>query len=352
MALLDFGDAPDVSAGTRAESPDAGIQVDYETRFEDGGPSHVLVSGLLLGTRIDGDSTAVPSVLANGDDLGIDDEDGVVFPDSSLVLTVGTQPTVTLQATNTTGTDATLSGWIDLNANGVFDNATERVQSVVPTGTTNGLFTQIFPVVPPGFSDTTYARFRLSTDPASANSTGSATNGEVEDYRVTIVPPSNGAAPLDYGDAPDAIAGTRAESPDAGVEVDYQTRFEDSGPSHVLVSGLLLGTRIDGESTAVPSVLANGDDLGTDDEDGVLFSKSDLVLTVGTQPTVTLRATNTTGSNATLSGWIDFNADGVFDNATERAQTIVQTGTNNGLSRLVFRSCLRGPQARPTRGSG
>src|SRR5436190_1861181 len=36
------------------------------------------------------------------------------------------------------------------------------------------------------------ARFRLSTDAAAANSTGAANDGEVEDYAVTIVAPSNG----------------------------------------------------------------------------------------------------------------------------------------------------------------
>ena len=62
------------------------------------------------------------------------------------------------------------------------------------------------------------------------------------------------------------------------------------------------------------------------DEDGVL-SPLDLWGTVGTQPAVTLLATNTTGTTATLSGWIDYNADGVFDNASERAQIAVPDGT-------------------------
>jgi hypothetical protein len=108
------------------------------------------------------------------------------------LLTPGTQPTVTLRATNTTGTAATLSGWIDFNNNGVFDNASERAQISVPAGTTNGTFTLTFPVVPTGFTGRTYARFRLSSDVAAANPTGAATNGEVEDYVVTITGPSSG----------------------------------------------------------------------------------------------------------------------------------------------------------------
>ena len=46
-------------------------------------------------------------------------------------------------------------------------------------------------------------------------------------------------------------------------------------------------------------------------------------------PTVSVRVTNTTGAAATLYGWIDYNANGVFDNATERAIVAVPNGTNN-----------------------
>ena len=53
---------------------------------------------------------------------------------------------------------------------------------------------------------------------------------------------------------------------------------------------------------------------------------ADLVLTIGAQPTVNVRVTNTTGAAATLYGWIDYNANGVFDNATERASVAVPDG--------------------------
>ena len=59
----------------------------------------------------------------------------------------------------------------DTNGNGVFDNTTERASVTIPNGTNNGTFTLTFPVVPTGFTDKTYARFRLSTDTAAANST-------------------------------------------------------------------------------------------------------------------------------------------------------------------------------------
>jgi hypothetical protein len=191
-ATFDFGDAPDTGSGTGAGN--------YATTLGDGGPRHVINSGLRLGAAIDAEADATANAAANGDDRvsspAIDDEDGVLFPLTELQFTIGSQPTVTLRATNTTGTAATLYGWVDYNANGVFDNATERASVAVPTGTTNGSFTLTFPTVPAGFTGTTYARFRLSTDVAAANSTGLASDGEVEDYVATIVTPSNGKPKL------------------------------------------------------------------------------------------------------------------------------------------------------------
>jgi len=53
------------------------------------------------------------------------------------------------------------------------DNATERVSVSVPSGTNNGMFTLTFPTIPSSTAPgRTYARFRLSTDPAAADSIG------------------------------------------------------------------------------------------------------------------------------------------------------------------------------------
>ena len=68
----------------------------------------------------------------------------------------------------------------------------------------------------------------------------------------------------------------------------------------------------------------------TDDEDGLNNPAVDLALTIGAQPTVNVIVTNTTGSAATLYGWIDYNGDGVFDNASERAQARCPTGPAAG----------------------
>ena len=183
---FDLGDAPDTGAGTGPGN--------YQTTLADNGPRHTVIAGLKLGTNLDQESNAAANAKANGDDYAgsPNDEDGVVSPLTSLVFTQGMQPRITLRATNTTGTAATLSGWVDTNGDGVFDNATERAQITVPSGSNNVPFTLTFPTVPTGFTGTTYARFRLSTDSAAAKATGYASDGEVEDYAVSIVAPSNG----------------------------------------------------------------------------------------------------------------------------------------------------------------
>lgn len=138
----------------------------------------------------------------------------------------------------------------------------------------------------------------------------------------------------DFGDAPDVTAG-------AGVN-DYQTLVASGGPSHVIDATrntLFLGGGVDGETGNQQSPAANMDDRftagGRDDEDGVL-NPQDLMATVGTMPRITLSATNTTGVPATLYGWIDYNQNGVFENATERAHLVVPAGTTNGRFTLTF----------------
>ena len=128
------------------------------------------------------------------------------------------------------------------------------------------------------------------------------------------------AASLDYGDAPDTGAGTGTGN--------YNTLASDNGPSHVIVAGLFLGDTVDDDTGTLQNAAANADDVNgalLDDEDGVLAPAVDLIGTIGAAPTVTLLVTNTTGSTATLSGWIDYSSNGVFDNATERAQATINT---------------------------
>ena len=187
LLTSDFGDAPDTTSGTGVNN--------YQTLAANGGASHVIdstMTTLYLGAGVDGEPGLFQHANAGLDDQvavgGRDDEDGVLSP-LDLNGTSGAAPTVTVLATNTTGRVATLSGWIDFNRDGVFNNASERAQISVPNTTSKGRFTLTFPVIPAGSGGTTYARFRLSTDAAAANATGAATDGEVEDYRFVIQDP-------------------------------------------------------------------------------------------------------------------------------------------------------------------
>ncbi len=189
LLSADFGDAPDAGLGTGSN--------DYNTLASDNGPSHTIVAGLFMGAGVDGELDGLPNGAAIGDDVDQalpDDEDGLSHPAADLTLTIGEQPNVNVFVTNTTGSEATLYGWIDYNADGVFDNATERASVAVPDGTDADIATLMFPTVPSGFTGTTYARFRLSTDIAAADPTGVAADGEVEDYAVAITARGGGTA--------------------------------------------------------------------------------------------------------------------------------------------------------------
>ncbi len=136
----------------------------------------------------------------------------------------------------------------------------------------------------------------------------------------------------DFGDAPDTGAGTGAGN--------YNTISTDSGPSHVVpVTPLIfMGASVDTELEALPNAAANGDDVTTDpdDEDGLNHPLADLTLTAFAQPTVNVIVTNTTGSAGTLYGWIDYNNNGLFDNATERASIAVPNGSVGVIKTLTF----------------
>lgn len=238
-APVDFGDAPDSVDGANGF-------VSYKTKLSDNGPRHTIVSGLFLGDRVDGDTGSELNFVnhAETDDRfvlpGSDDEDGVLSP-VDLLGTVGAAPTVTLLATNTTGSAATLFGWIDYDQDGLFENATERVSVSVPNGTTDGRFTLTFPTIPSGAAGATYVRFRLSTDAAAGNSTGAATNGEVEDYRFTITKPTTSAVASSVKLASGTNGGpTLSDSAEFGSSVTAIGDLDGNG-----VTDLVVGAQFD-----------------------------------------------------------------------------------------------------------
>ena len=307
----DWGDAPDTAAGT-------GIG-NYNTIQTDNGAAHILNASLKLGTNApDLDTGLLQNGTATADDgNGTDDEDGVTLLNT--LTTASTTYSASVNVTNTVGTPATLVGWIDFNRNGVFE-ATEAQSTTVADNTTGGTVTltwsgtsapNLLTAAPPGNnSGNTYARFRISNG-ALTTSTPTAIlgRGEVEDYAITI-------NPIDLGDAPDTAAGVGTGN--------YETLIANGGASHTIISTLKIGATTDTDSGLLQDINASVDDStntgSVDDEDGVTLGT---LTTASTTYTATVNVTNTTGSNTTLVGWVDFNKNGVFENTAAESQLVV-----------------------------
>ena len=165
------------------------------TRFAEDGPHHVIYEELFLGSSVpDADSDGQPTLAAGGDDGDAqgDDEDGIVsFP----TLVAGQSATIEVMTNNSTGSTATLYGFIDWDGDGDFDLPSEQATAAVATAT-NGLVNLVFNVPADALIETDLgARFRLSTE-TELGATGRASDGEVEDYILQVRSPQP-FAPLD-----------------------------------------------------------------------------------------------------------------------------------------------------------
>ena len=173
--LFDYGDAPDPS---------------YPMLLASTGASHALGSDVYLGACVDAEDDSQPTEGADGDDMATDvfygavpcddDEDGVTF---TTPLYIGAAADVDVTA----NADCTLSAWIDFNSDGDWSDASEEL---FPGGQalTAGVNSLSFSVPAGAALGDTYARFRCTTDGA-VTFTGQASDGEIEDYPVTVEPP-------------------------------------------------------------------------------------------------------------------------------------------------------------------
>ena len=285
---------------------------------------HNIADEVRLGALIDSEPDGQPNATADGDDNAFsDDEDSVAsFPPLSGATT---SYAVTLSARNTSGASATLWGWVDFNNDGQFSAA-----EVASTSVANGAnpanvtltWSSVSVTVPVGAK--AYARFRITTDsltdngatPQDERAQGRASDGEVEDYAITVIG--------DYGDAPASYG----------------------DPSHSIPSqGSYLGaTQPDSESGSQHTANAQGDDLNgvPDDEDGV--SSFPPLNTTSTSYSVNVLANNPSGTAATLYGWVDFDDNGRFG-AGEAALAAVPAGTVNGTITLNWSGITVDPAA-------
>lgn len=261
----DWGDAPGGFPVTSAE----------------GGARHRRKAGFFLGAGWDRETSGTHSPNADFDDLnGVtpDDEDGITF---TKTLAPGAPAYVTVQASAA----GLLDAWIDFNSDGDWADAGEQIFASQPL--TVGANALTFAAPAGAKAGVTFSRWRLS-ETGGLGYDGAGGNGEVEDHPVTI------AARLDFGDAPEVIAGAPA------ITTTYEVTLARDGGRHE-PTGLLLGTAWDKEIDGQPSVAADLDDLTgvPDDEDGW----TPVPFVVGTMMTLNVYVT---GGNGVLDVWVDW----------------------------------------------
>ncbi|MCP4251537.1 MAG: hypothetical protein GY778_31250 [bacterium] len=172
MAFVTTG--PEVEPDDWGDAPDP----NYPTTSASNGARHTIVPAFHLGARIDGESDGQPDSNALGDDTdGHDDEDGVAF------LTP-LRPGKVASVRVTASVAGRLDGWIDYNGDGSWAQGGDQVfnDSALAGGV------NIFSIAVPATASpdiTTFARFRFSSAGALPY-TGSAFDGEVEDYKVSM----------------------------------------------------------------------------------------------------------------------------------------------------------------------
>ncbi|MFN9606128.1 MAG: tandem-95 repeat protein, partial [Planctomycetota bacterium] len=190
--VLDYGDAPDPTSTTRGR---------YATLKENDGARHVVRAGeLRLGSSVSSETDGKPQPLGDGDN----GDDGVSFrfqrndygSSGSPIFNknVFTDVTVTMSA------PGVLNAWIDFNADGDWADPGENVlqDELFDSSALTRTFQIRVPASAPNLSGITqsFARFRASTS-GGLSPSGLALDGEVEDYRISLVP---GAPPVGVND--------------------------------------------------------------------------------------------------------------------------------------------------------
>ncbi|MFA6057573.1 MAG: GEVED domain-containing protein [Taibaiella sp.] len=308
--------------------------------------SHNIVNTLKIGTSIDAEGAPVSSAMANGDDLNqvANDEAGISF--LPRVNTASTSLGLSVSSVlNTTGSSAYLVAWTDFNRDGDFDDAGERSNIMtVPSSDT-----ALSPVLQfSGFNTgcvvsagPSYLRVRLTTDTSGGwnsnpSSEGNRANGEVEDYAITLM----GA---DFGDAPVAYPAVRASvNPDL-----------DGNGAPDAAGSVWLGDRVDYDYSCsyAPSAAADADDNDTasNDEDGLVMS-TQIPIGVPVPWTITVNSQGPVTA-AQWGMWIDWNADGVFDDfytdsvntASPTPVTVNVTAPASAIQGFIVRAGAKAP---------
>ncbi len=295
---VDYGDAPDTYGTTDAAS----------------GAKHACISGFRLGAALDGDPDGQPGGNATGDDEDGDgdDEDGVAFSADVVKASADTISSVTISA----AASGKLDAWLDLNRNGVFDHATEQIIAGRDVAANPTLIS--FTVPSGATAGDTYARFRFSSA-GGLTPTGSAVDGEVEDYKVEILDrTSPGSLTVDVPSSSDDFivtldgTGTTLIVRDADGNVLMEVPTDGAGSITITGSGADDTFTID---------LNNGDPIPSG---GVTIDggpgNDDIVITGGSATGTTF---SLTGPGA---GSINFNSDGPVELTYSGFEPVDTTG--------------------------
>ncbi len=237
---LDFGDAPDPFTTTQGR---------YPTLKSNDGARHVVnEEGLRLGPSVTSETEGIPQPLGDGDN----GDDGVSFRfqrnDYGSTGAPLFNKNVDTEITVTLSQPGLLNGWIDFNFDGDWNDPGEHVFSDVvfdSLSLTQTLLVHV-PATAPNVTTETiaFARFRASTASA-ALPTGLALDGEVEDYRVRIVP---GLPPIGNDDAyamiEDQVGGLSTTDPlgllTPAILTDNGLLANDGNPDNKTLSAVLV----------------------------------------------------------------------------------------------------------------
>jgi hypothetical protein len=174
-AFRDYGDAP----------------APYPTLAANNGPAHDVDGATYLGSGVTVEGDGQPSSTASGDGS----DDGVTF-------NTGFFPGLSANMTVIASTSGLLQAWIDWNHDGDWADAGEQVATNLALVAGPNTLTVTTPTLAQGLAagQTTFARFRFSTQ-SGLGITGTATNGEVEDYAVSLGSTSPWQNPVNQFDA-------------------------------------------------------------------------------------------------------------------------------------------------------
>jgi hypothetical protein len=185
------------------------------------------------------------------------------------------------------------------------------------------------------------------TAPAPLNTNAGSDDGSDQNPQVTTDGAGNWVA-VWYSS--DSLGGTIGDENDilfarfsavlwdfGDAEAPYPTTLAENGARHT-PTGPTLGANRDWESDGAHSAGADADDTTStpDDEDGVTLSMLVVSATSATTASVEIDLQHADDVANYLDAWIDFNADGDWDDPGERIFTGYNLGTTDGTQTLSF----------------